>query len=49
VVEGDKLLFKNMDYERIDYRFKLGFRAGKAATESARTFAQAWLKELGKE
>jgi hypothetical protein len=49
VKNGDKLLFKNPDYERKDYRFKLGFRAGKAATETARTFAQAWLKELGKE
>ena len=44
--KGKKMLFVNPDYESKDGNWKRCFRAGKEATEAARAFAQAWLKEL---
>jgi Asp-tRNA(Asn)/Glu-tRNA(Gln) amidotransferase A subunit family amidase len=41
-----KNVFVKQEYERKDYLWKLGFRAGKETTESARKFAQTWLNEL---
>lgn len=38
--------FVNPDYERKDNRWKLAFRAGKGAVESAREFAQQWVNEI---
>lgn len=44
--EKGKQIFVNPTYERKDYQWKLYFRAGKEPVETARTFAQQWLKEL---
>jgi hypothetical protein len=41
-----KKIFANPDYERKPADWKKAYRAGKEATETARTFAQAWLKEI---
>ena len=46
--KGDKLVFQNAAYEQKDTDWKLAFRAGKEATEAARSVAQQWLNELGK-
>ncbi len=45
---GDKMIFANEEYERKPSDWKLCFRAGKEATEAARSFARSWLKELEK-
>ncbi len=39
--------FVKPEYERKGDRWKLAFRAGKSAVESARAFAQQWLNEIG--
>ena len=44
--EKGRTLFVKQDNERKNYLWKACFRAGKESTESARKFAQAWLKEL---
>jgi Asp-tRNA(Asn)/Glu-tRNA(Gln) amidotransferase A subunit family amidase len=44
--QNNKTVFVKQEYERKDYLWKLGFRAGKETTESARKFAQTWLNEL---
>jgi hypothetical protein len=44
--KGNKKIFVNPVYEKKNWKWKMGFRAGKEATESARAFAQQWLKEL---
>ena len=41
-----KKFFTNTKYEAMSLQWKMGFRAGKEVTETARTFAQQWLKEL---
>lgn len=41
-----KKRFTNPVYEGKDYQWKMAFRAGKEVTETARIFAQQWLKEL---
>ncbi len=41
-----KKVFINEEYESKDADWKTAFRAGKPATEAARTFAQEWLKNL---
>lgn len=41
-----KKVFTNAEYEGKDSNWKTAFRAGKPATEAARTFAQEWLKDL---
>lgn len=41
-----KKRFVNPAYESKRTEWKQGFRAGKAVTETARTFAQQWLEEL---
>lgn len=46
VPQGDRKVFANGDYESKDWFWKMGFRAGKEATEAARAFCEAWLKEL---
>lgn len=46
VPAGDRKRFANPDYESKDWAWKMGFRAGKDATEAARAFCDAWLKEL---
>ena len=47
VVERNrKQVFTNPKYEAKSSQWKMGFRAGKEVTETARTFAQQWLKEL---
>ncbi len=46
VKTGDVLLFQNAEYENKDRVWKLGFRAGREATEKARTLATEWLREL---
>ena len=38
--------FVNPDYERKSSRWKLAFRAGKDAVETARSFAEQWLSEI---
>lgn len=38
--------FVKPEYERKGDRWKLAFRAGKSAVETARTFAQEWLNEI---
>jgi hypothetical protein len=44
--KANKKIFVNPVYEKKNWKWKMGFRAGKEATESARAFAQQWLKEL---
>jgi hypothetical protein len=41
-----KMRFANAAYEGKSSNWKLAYRAGKETTDKARTFAQAWLKEL---
>ncbi len=41
-----KKFFTNTKYEAMSLQWKMGFRAGKEVTETARTFVQQWLKEL---
>lgn len=41
-----KKYFTNPKYEAKNAQWKMAFRAGKEVTETARTFAQQWLKEL---
>ena len=44
--EKGRTLFVKQDYERKNNFWKLCYRGGKETTESARKFAQDWLKEL---
>jgi hypothetical protein len=44
--KNKKKIFVNPVYEKKNWKWKMGFRAGKEATETARAFAQQWLKEL---
>lgn len=44
--KANKKIFVNPVYEKKNWKWKMGFRAGKEATETARAFAQQWLKEL---
>jgi hypothetical protein len=47
LVKKDKVMvFAKEEYENKDGNWKLAYRAGKEATEAARTFAQEWLKGL---
>ena len=49
LVERDgKKRFADPDLEGKPGEWKLCFRAGRQATEAAREFAAAWLKELGR-
>jgi hypothetical protein len=41
-----KKIFVNPIYEKKNLKWKMGFRAGKEATETVRKFAAGWLKEL---
>ena len=41
-----KKVFANPVYEKKNWKWKMGFRAGKEATEAAREFASKWIKEL---
>lgn len=41
-----KQIFINPKYEAKSMQWKMAFRAGKEVTETARTFAQQWIKEL---
>ena len=41
-----KKYFVNPEYERKGSQWKMAFRAGKEAVESARTFAQQWMSEI---
>ncbi len=43
---GGRKVFAKEDYEAKGSSWKMGFRAGKEATEAARAFVSAWLKEL---
>jgi hypothetical protein len=43
---GDKMVFASEAYEKKPAEWKLCFRAGREATEAARSFARAWLAEL---
>lgn len=45
---GDKMTFASAAYEQKPPEWKLCFRAGREATEAARSFARAWLAELEK-
>jgi len=45
--QNGKKRFVNPVYEKKRAEWKQAFRAGKDATETARAFAQQWLKELG--
>lgn len=45
---GDKMIFANEAYEQKAPEWKLCYRAGREATEAARSFARAWLAELEK-
>jgi hypothetical protein len=44
--KSNKKIFVNPAYEKKNWKWKMGFRAGKEATETARAFAQQWMKEL---
>lgn len=46
VERNGKKYFSNPTYEAKNAYWKMAFRAGKEVTETARTFAQQWLKEL---
>jgi hypothetical protein len=46
VERNGKKYFTNPKYEAKNSQWKMAFRAGKEVTETARTFAQQWLKEL---
>lgn len=46
VEKNGKKYFSNPKYEAKDGQWKMAFRAGKEVTETARAFAQQWLKEL---
>ena len=48
VKQGDKMRFEDPALEGKPAEWKLCFRAGKEATDSARAFATEWLKELPK-
>lgn len=41
-----KQYFTNLAYERKSREWKMGFRAGKEVTETARAYVQQWIKEL---
>lgn len=43
---GDKMIFANHKYEQKPPEWKVCFRAGREATETARAFAKSWLAEL---
>lgn len=45
---NDKMIFANDAYEQKPAEWKLCFRAGREATEAARSFAKSWLAELEK-
>ena len=47
VPSANKMRFANAQYEKKPEEWKLCYRAGKEAVESARNFAKAWLSELG--
>ncbi len=44
--KGDRSYFTNNDYERKNNLWKASFRAGKEASNAARTFAQQWINEV---
>lgn len=44
--KNGKKYFVNKDYERKDNRWKMAFRAGKDAVETARAFAGQWVSEI---
>jgi len=46
VKKEKRMVFAKEEYENKDSNWKLAFRAGKEATETARAFAQEWLKGL---
>lgn len=46
VNKNGKMRFANAAYEQKSSTWKLAYRAGKDATEKARAFAAAWVKEL---
>jgi len=46
VKNGSKMRFANEEYEDKSSEWKLAYRAGKPATDAARTFAKTWLGEL---
>ncbi len=46
VEKNGKKFFTNPKYEAMNVKWKMGFRAGKEVTETARAFVQQWLKEL---
>ncbi len=41
--KGYSKVFANPQYEKKNWKWKMGFRAGKEATETARQFVQQWL------
>ena len=45
-LQNGKRRFVNPDYEGKNSEWKQAFRAGKEATESARNFAEQWIKEI---
>ena len=46
VERGGKKYFVNPAYESKGYNWKLAFRAGKDAVETARNFAKEWMNEI---
>jgi hypothetical protein len=46
VERNGKKYFAKTEYERKNANWKMGFRAGKEVTETARAYAQQWVKEL---
>lgn len=48
VTDGVRKKFADPDLEQKSREWKFCFRAGKPAVDAARTFAQAWLEELGR-
>lgn len=44
--DGNKMVFVKPEYEKKPASWKLGYRAGREAVESARSFAEKWLADL---
>jgi len=46
IIKDGRKIFADPNYEKKNGNWKMCFRAGREATEAARSFAQAWLKGL---
>lgn len=46
VDKNNKKFFVNPVYEKKNWKWKMGFRAGKETTETTRAFAESWIREI---